>query len=131
MGQRPAIGATEHFFEQLPEFPFTHGPKHNRVGTAPQEEPTNPASIYQMRRIDTKKARHQSSGPTFIGERPNSRLDGIEVIRDHAQHLRCAQTQRFRDGRQQLGAGLLLATLDFGEVARDTPAFSLTSRNVL
>lgn len=66
----------------------------------------------------TKKKTPDGTSRRALDVQQESDCDGIEIIGDHAQHLRRGDAQRLRNRAQQLGAGLFLATLHFGEVAQ-------------
>lgn len=67
------------------------------------------AQVYTASATKRKRPTEQSR-PT-LDVQQESDCDGIEIIGDHAQHLRRGDAQRLRNRAQQLGAGLFLATL--------------------
>ena len=89
----------------------------------PSTSSSNCQNSRSCTRSSVHSKRNQKKTPDGTSRRAldvqqESDCDGIEIIGDHAQHLRRGDAQRLRNRAQQLGAGLFLATLHFGEVAQ-------------
>lgn len=111
MGQRSAIAPPEHLFKQLPKFAFLHAPKCTQSGPHTKKAPgITGRPIYG-------DSLHAAGGQSLL------RPYGVEIVGDHAQHLRATQAERLRNGGEQLRAGLLLPALDLGQVSERDAGF--------
>lgn len=80
--ERAAIATAEYLFKQLPKFTFLHALKCTQ-----QAQPKKTPDGTSRRALDVQQ---------------ESDCDGIEIIGDHAQHLRRGDAQRLRNRAQQL-----------------------------